>query len=87
MGIVEKKRMWLPKEPEASYVIKGFDMATDRLTVESETKTPYDYDLSKRNFNKLIEKFGNDTDKWIGKEIRIMTEFDVAKNQNSRTIL
>ena len=84
---VERKRYWLPTEPQATYVILAYENDNDRLVLESESKTIYDFDLSKKNFNKMIDKFGNDTNQWLTKEITILTEFNVVTNKNERTVI
>ena len=85
--IVEKRRYWLPNTPPvADYKIVAVDNETDRIVL-TNGKDNYDLDLSKKNFNILIDKFGKDNSKWVNKDIQILTEFDVVKNQNARTII
>jgi hypothetical protein len=79
---------WLPADlfktanPLHAVIVGVVDNEDDTLLRVSIDKTIYQMSLWGNNQNFLVDKFGDDDDKWLGKQISISRVLDAVSGKN-----
>jgi len=87
---LEKQFVWLPKtlaNGKTAVILDLVREGRDNILVVSMEKNTYQLTVWGQVLNKLIEKFGKETNDWKNKEVTFQVEQPVGSNKNILHIL